>query len=245
MTSPVWGTKIGVLTPGTNLTVESELWAMQVASATVATARIHIDQIAWEKPDDLRRFVEGVTAQLVTTAAQLQVMPDVLMLGISSSPLWDGLAGNQAIKETVSAATGLKLVTPVDAFQSALQILGVTRIGVVTPYPEIADDKIVQFFAEMSVEVLQQHSLRCTSAQAIGEVPPKDLVAAFEAARVDGVQALVQLGTDLRTALVAAQAELWLGLPVLAANTTTWWGTLRAAGVADTLPGWGTLLADH
>lgn len=246
MPSSNWGTKIGVLTPGTNLTVESELRDMVVAAATVATARIHIDQIEWKQPDDLRRFVAGVTANIPGTAAQLmQVEPDLLMLGIASSPLWDGLEGNQEIKDRIKADTGLELITPVDAVQAGLGLFKATKIGVVTPYPAIADVKIVQFFSELGVEVLAQRSLRCTSAQAIGEVPPRDLVAAFSAAHVPGVEAIVQLGTDLRTAMVAAQAELWLGLPVLAANPTTWWHALRRVGVEAQLAGWGSLLRDH
>ena len=246
MGSGNWGTKIGVLTPGTNLTVESELRALAVPSATVATARIHIDQIKWEKPDDLRRFVDGVNDHIAQTASELmQVQPDILMLGIASSPLWDGLEGNRNIKEQTKKQTGLDMITPVDAVHAALNLLNVTQIGVVTPYPQIADDKIVAFFKEMGVEVVVQQSLRAGSAQEIGEVALTDIVAAFRAACVPGIEAIVQLGTDLRTARVAAQAELWLGLPALAANTTTWWHTLRQAGIDTQLAGWGLLLEEH
>jgi maleate isomerase len=241
-----WGTKIGVLTPGTNLTVESELRALAVPSATVATARIHIDHIKWEKPDDLRRFVDGVNAHIAPTAAELmQVKPDILLLAIASSPLWGGVDGNAAIKERIKSQTGLEMITPVDAVHAALNLLNANRISVVTPYPQIADDKVVAFFNELGVQVIAQQSLRAGSAQEIGEVALADIVAAFRAACVPGIDAIVQLGTDLRTAVVAAQAELWLGLPALAANTTTWWHTLRQAGIDTQVAGWGVLLGQH
>ena len=44
---PNWGLKIGVMTPGTNLTVEEEFWSMRVRDATMATARIVIDEVDW------------------------------------------------------------------------------------------------------------------------------------------------------------------------------------------------------
>jgi maleate isomerase len=237
-----WGIKIGVLTPGTNLTVESELSDMRVSSATVATARINIKQIAWNTQDDLRKFVEGVTENLPATSAQLmQILPDVLVLGISISPLWDGLKGNSAIKARAKRDTGLDMITPVDAVEQALTKLMARRIGVLTPYPEIADDKVVEFFAELGVEVVAQKGLRCKSAQDIGEVPLGVIAAGFREVCVDGVDAVIQLGTDLKTAAVASQARLWLNKPVLAINTTTWWATLRHVGIRTAMPNWGIL----
>ena len=85
--------------------------------------------------------------------------------------MWDGLAGNQAVKARIREQTGLELVTPVDALERALSLLGAAKIGVVTPYPELADGKVAEFFAELGVEVLAQRGLRCRSSLEIGEVP--------------------------------------------------------------------------
>jgi maleate isomerase len=45
-----------------------------------------------------------------------------------------------------------------------------------------------------------------------------------------------------RKRLVAA--ELWLGKPVIAINTATYWHALRRNGVADKIQGLGRLLED-
>ena len=57
--------------------------------------------------------------------------------------------------------------------------------------------------------------------------------------------AIVQAGTDLAMADVAAEAEHWLGIPVIAINVATYWSALRENGIADRLPGFGALLAEH
>ena len=43
---------------------------------------------------------------------------------------------------------------------------------------------------------------------------------------------------------LAAAAELWLGKPVIAINTATYWHALRANGINDRMPGFGRLLEE-
>jgi maleate isomerase len=59
------------------------------------------------------------------------------------------------------------------------------------------------------------------------------------------VDAIVQVGTNLAAAEVAAMAEFWLDKPVIAINTATYWYALRQYGIKDKIPGWGSLLAKH
>jgi maleate isomerase len=59
------------------------------------------------------------------------------------------------------------------------------------------------------------------------------------------VDAIIQVGTNLAMAEVAAMAEFWLGKPVIAINTATYWYALRDYGIRDKVVGWGSLLADH
>jgi maleate isomerase len=57
------------------------------------------------------------------------------------------------------------------------------------------------------------------------------------------VDAIVQVGTNLAMARLAGIAELWLGKPVIAINTATYWWALRSNGIADRPGGFGTLLS--
>lgn len=240
-----WGLKIGVLTPATNVTVESELWSMRVPQATIASARIQIDAVDWTAPDGLQRFVEGVNARLPQTARQLQCRPDVLLMGISSSNLWGGLAGNEQIKATMRRETGLELITPVDALLAAQRRLNFRRIAVLTPYPAVADAKVVAFFKEFGVDVVAQKSLHATNAIEIAEFSEDMLRQCVSEVDTGDAEAIVQLGTDLRMARVAAEAEGWLGKPALSINATTWWHCLRANDIHARIAGWGQLLAAH
>ena len=56
--------------------------------------------------------------------------------------------------------------------------------------------------------------------------------------------AIVQCGTNLACVRVAAEAEKWLGKPVIAINAATYWHALRANGFTEKMSGMGRLLSD-
>ena len=62
--------------------------------------------------------------------------------------------------------------------------------------------------------------------------------------RLDGddVDALLQVGTNLSTIRTAMEAEKWLGKPVIAINTATYWNALRTNGIEDKVYGFGSLM---
>jgi maleate isomerase len=51
--------------------------------------------------------------------------------------------------------------------------------------------------------------------------------------------ASAQAGTNLAIAEVAAIAGFWLGKPVIAINTATYWYALRSNGIDDRIAGFG------
>jgi maleate isomerase len=61
----------------------------------------------------------------------------------------------------------------------------------------------------------------------------------------DDVDAIVQVGTNLSMIRLAAAAELFLGKPVIAINTATYWHALRAQGLHDKKAGFGALMEFH
>jgi maleate isomerase len=60
----------------------------------------------------------------------------------------------------------------------------------------------------------------------------------------DDVDAILQVGTNLSMVRLAAEAERWLGKPVIAINTATYWHALRANGIQDKIQGLGRLLSE-
>jgi maleate isomerase len=59
------------------------------------------------------------------------------------------------------------------------------------------------------------------------------------------IDVILQVGTNLSMVRLAAMAEFWLGKPVIAINTATYWHALRQNGITDKIQGLGRLLEDY
>jgi maleate isomerase len=96
-----------------------------------------------------------------------------------------------------------------DAARAALQCYGdIRRIGVVTPYLPVADAQVQRFFADCGYEVVRLDGLKCASPVLIAHVTEAELREAIR--RVDGseVEAIVQVGTNLAMARLAARGRI-------------------------------------
>jgi maleate isomerase len=87
--------------------------------------------------------------------------------------------------------------------------------------------------------------LKCKSPMLIAHESPARLRRAVREVDDTTVELIIQVGTNLAFAAVAAEAERWLDKPVLAINTCTYWHALRVNGIDDRIDGFGSLLTDH
>jgi maleate isomerase len=104
--------------------------------------------------------------------------------------------------------------------------------------------EVARYFADMGFDVVRDICLRCRSWVGIAEVTTATLREKLRELDGDDIDAIVQVGTNLSMVRLAAAAEMWLGKPVIAINTATYWHALRANGVHDKIEGLGRLLEE-
>lgn len=241
-----WRGQFGVIAPSTNTVVEADLSMMHVTGVTAHMGRIaiadkrmgsDIDQEALQ--EQIRREM-GAAIERVSTAEI-----DMLIMGMSAETFWGGAQGHEGFLEKVQSSVAVPVITGADSCREALRAIGAQRIGVVTPYQPVGDENVRHYFNDIGVEVLAIRGLRCPTATAIAEVPPRQIAEACREVAVSGVEAIVQVGTNLSAVRLADSAEHWLGVPMIAINAAIWWSALRRAGLPDVLEGFGPLLAHH
>jgi maleate isomerase len=238
--------KFGVIAPSTNTAVQPEFDAMRPRGVTNHFGRIHIPNDPLRGDDDFTKLIETVRSELMAGDRVMTCEPDHLIMGMSSETFWDGLEGSERLRERVEVRAGVKVTMGSDASQQALRQYGdIKRVGVVTPYMPVADAQVRRFFADCGFEVVRLKGLRCASPVLIAHVTEQELRDAIR--EVDGpeVEAIIQVGTNLAMARLAATAEFWLDKPVVAINTATYWWALRSNGIADKTDGFGSLLYAH
>lgn len=240
-----WRLKLGVIAPSTNTIVQPDFDAMRPPGVTNHFGRIHIPNDPLRGDDDFTRLIDTVRREMMAAIDRVMTCePDHLVMGMSSETFWDGLDGSERLRERVEARAGVKVTMGSDAARQALAQFGsIRRLGVVTPYMPVADQQVRRFFTDCGFDVVRLEGLKCASPVLIAHVTETELRDAIR--RVDGpeIEAIIQVGTNLSMARLAATAEFWLGKPVVAINTATYWAALRGNGVADRIDGFGSLLS--
>lgn len=241
-----WRKKFGVLGPSTNTVVQPDFDDLRVPGVTN-----HYSRIIVQNPEALsdESFMAGTMAiDAATHDAVRGVMtcePDYLVLGMSAVTFYGGAEGSAKWTRAVEDVAGIKLCTGAQSLIEAFKAYGgIRKIAVLSPYYPVANREVTNFMSDHGIKVVRDLPLRCRSWIAIAEVAADRLREAVQELDGDDVDAIVQVGTNLSMVRFAAAAELFLGKPVIAINTATYWNALRSNGIMDRKEGFGRLMSE-
>lgn len=240
-----WRTKFAVIAPSTNTSVQPEYDDMRPRGVTNHFCRIPIPNTKVTDDESFMVMLQNIrNATLDSVDVAMTMDPQCLIMGMSAETFWDGAAGAEALIAKVTERTGgVPVIMGSTAMDAALKVHKAKRIGVITPYMPVADKQVRLFFEDLGYEVVHLRGLQSPSPMHIAHESQQKLKhAAIEVC--EGVDAIVQCGTNLAFAEVAARAEWWLEKPVIAINTATYWHALRSMGIDDRIDGFGSLLLD-
>ena len=237
----------GVLGPSTNTIVQPDFDDLRVPGVTNHYSRIIVeDASAISDESFMAGTLEISTNTLEAVRGVMTCNPDHLVMGMSAVTFNGGLSGADAFVERVGQASGgLGVSAGSHATRDALNAYGgIKRLAFISPYFPAMNEIVRTYYEEAGFEVVRDTCLECPSWIAIAEVPRTELIKHLIALDSDDVDALVQVGTNLCMAELAGEAEQWLGKPVIAINTATYWHALRTCGVDDKVEGFGRLLSE-
>jgi maleate isomerase len=239
-----WRCKFGVMGPSTNTVVQPDFDMMRPAGVTNHYSRIFTPNADAVSNETFRAGAELIGRNTLDAVRSVMTCkPDHLVMGMSAVTFFDGAKGADRFVKEVEDLSGLKISVGSHACTAALNAYGgVKRIAVLSPYWPAMNIEVTRYFGDMGFSVVRDIALQRTSWIAIAETTPAECVAAIKQIDGDDVDAIVQVGTNLSMVKLAAMAELWLGKPVIAINTATYWHALRARGITDKVEGCGRLL---
>ena len=246
-----WRMKFGVVTPSTNTIVQPHYDAMAPKGVTNHISRMHIPDDPVRSDEDFDELIRRIDVALEESIDRVMTCrPDHLILGISAESIWGGgLEPAREIERRIETRAGsdIGVTQAADALPAALRAFGdgIRRIAIVCPYYPVAIGHLQAFADETGFDLVRTECLACDSPVNIAHITEDELREAIR--KVDGpdIDAIVQFGANLPMAYVAAEAERWLGKPVVAVMTATYWHALRRNGIEDRKPGFGRLMAEH
>ena len=241
-----WRKKFGVMGPSTNTVVQPDFDMMRPPGVTAHYSRIFTPDSSAVSNETFRAGAELIGANTLDAVHSVMTCrPDHLVMGMSAVTFFDGVAGADRFVRSVEEVSGLRVSVGSHACHAALQAYGgVKRLAILSPYWPSMNAEVIRYFGDMGYSTVRDRALQCPHWTAIAEVTPAQLTPVLRELDGDDVDAIVQVGTNLSMVRLAAAAEMWLGKPVIAINTATWWHALRANGIHDKLDGFGRLMAE-
>lgn len=239
--------KIGMIAPATNTVVQAECDGMRPRGVSNQMARVVIPDTPLDSEADFSLMMSDIRNAIENALDTIaRCSPSTVILAMSAETFWDGVMDLSALQAHFEARTQVKVVLGVQACLAAMQRYGgARRISLITPYLPAGDAQVRRCFADRGFEVVNLLGLKCNSPLLMAHESPERLRRAVREVDDPSVELILQVGTNLAFARVAAEAERWLDKPVLAVNTCAYWHALRGSGIADRVEGFGSLLQEY
>lgn len=240
MTTTTTARRIGVLTPSSNTALEPLTSAMVagVPGVTAHFARFAVTEISMREAS--RSQFDPAP---ILDAARLLADARVDAIGWSgTSASWLGFERDRALCERITEATGIAATTSVLALNDLLAAQGARTLGLVSPYVDEVQQRIVANYAALGIDCVAERHLGLTVNFAFGEVGPDTLRRMLREVAQAGPDAIVVMCTNLRGAQLVEAMERELGIPIYDSVATVVWRALGIAGADPRLVrGWGGL----
>lgn len=234
---------IGVLTPSSNTALEPLTSAMvsTVSGVSAHFSRFTVTEISL-RDASLNQFDDSKILEAARLLADARV--DVICWS-GTSASWLGFEKDRQLCARITEATGIPATTSVLALNELLAAQGARTLGLVSPYVEDVQRRIVANYAGIGIECVAERHLDLSVNFAFSEVEPDTLRHMLREVAEQGPDAITVMCTNLHGAQLVEVMELELGIPIYDSVSTVVWSALKTIGIDPrVVQGWGRLFRE-
>lgn len=232
--------RLGMLTPSSNTVLEPYTAAMlaDVPRVTAHFGRFRVTQITMD-PGAQAQF----TLEPMLAAAELLADAKVdTICWNGTSAGWLGFEQDDALCAAITERTGIAACSAVLGINALFQRRGVKTFGLVSPYTDEIQDRIIANYAAHGWQCIADRRLHITENFAFATVPEAKIDQLCREVAATGPDAIVVYCTNMAGARIASRIEQETGIPVLDSTAAALWTSLRTAGAdPKAVRGWGSL----
>jgi len=234
---------LGMLTPSSNTTLEPVVSRMleSVPGVSAHFGRFRVTEISLSQ-QALGQF----TDEPMLSAAEL--LADARCHSIcwnGTSAGWLGFDTDRKLCEKITQRTGIPACSSVLAIDEIFRRSGVRRFGMVSPYTDDIQERIVENFRREGFDCVAETHEKLKVNFAFSEVEPATIDERIRRVARGKPDAIIVFCTNMDGATRAEPLEAELGIPIYDTIATAVWASLRAAQLDPRLVrGWGRLFRE-
>ena len=228
--------RIGLITLGSDFRIEKDFNNVIYGS----DIDLYVNRIHCYNPltnETLAKMADDITD--VTKDILPDQKIDCVAYGCTSGTV---AAGYDVIKDKVNLVKPeAKVTTPITSAIKALNVMGINKISIFTPYTKTINDSVVSYFEKENVCVNSLTYFDIASDLDIGKVDEDYLFEVLSKIDLEDSDALFVSCTALPVLSIIDQLEKKLNKIVLSSNQTLIWDTLNLIGNKDPVVGFGKI----
>ncbi|GAB4524295.1 MAG: aspartate/glutamate racemase family protein [Roseibium sp.] len=235
---------LGMLTPSSNTVLEPITSAMLAGlpGTTAHFGRFRVTEISLGETA-LGQFEN----EPMLAAADL--LSDALVGCIcwnGTSAGWLGFERDEALCAAITERTGVPACSSVLAINEIFERTNVKTFGLVTPYLDDVQEKIVANYAASGYECTSERHLRLQVNFSFSDVSEAQIEEMIREVAAEGKpDAIIVFCTNLRGGTLVERLEQDLGIPIYDTVQTAVWKSLKVCGVDPAkVTGWGRLFRE-
>ncbi|MCR8630388.1 aspartate/glutamate racemase family protein [Paenibacillus radicis (ex Xue et al. 2023)] len=222
--------KIGMLTPSSNTVLEPVTYKILADMPGVSAhfSRFTVREITLTEKSDSQFQDES----MLNAASLLADAGVDLIVWNGTSASWLGLEKDRKLCESIEEALGIPATTSVFAITEAFQALGVSSIGLVTPYTQDVNAKIRQNYLAMGYKCPVDHGCGISVNKDFADVPAQAIAEMLEmTASETAVEVVTVVCTNFNAASFVKDIEFKYNIPVIDSVSATLWHSLHKLGI--------------
>lgn len=227
--------RLGIIVPSGNVIAEPQIKAMLPAGFSALFTRL---ALRGSSDAELRIMEEGVedAARLLADARVDRIVFHCTAVTTASPE------SGPAIRQRITAATGIPGLVTSDALAAAFGTLAVRRVVLLSPYVQSVHRREIAFLEHLGLNVVEDAALGIDTNDEMARLPAEQLEEWALSHRNSKADCYFLSCTALRSAELIAPLERRLGRPVVTSNQAMVWDALRACGASEGDLNWGQLM---
>jgi maleate isomerase len=206
--------------------------------ASVHFGRFRVVEISMSEASQSQFTLEPI----LDAAERLAEAKPALICWNGTSASWLGLEKDRALCKAITERTGVPATSTILAYDALFKAMDVKRLGLVTPYIEDIERRMIANYAAQGIEVVSTARLDDKGNYSFATYPPEQVAAMVEKAAEARPDAIAVVCTNFRGAPLAARLEEATGVPVLDSVAVTAAHCLREVDLdPKRVTGWGSV----